>query len=270
VTEEEAEKVLKPLGIRPETRHGVAIAHVFHDDARYQILMEEMKSMGIHFNEEKRRVYETEELEAAKFFHMVPRAQWGYPEPQDDYEQKYFDSATACRICGTGAKQIHPLSVAGTPRFGRGDIVATFWIYEFLVTDRLRNIIAEANLTGMEFWPIIAFSGREQERALNGCWQLHIVNELHSMSPTTKFPSVKLPRGARPCQCGRIGRNIPEEPLRYRRLDLECAKDFNKSSEWLGGGLDTAQLKIVSRRVYDLFIKNKVRGVDFEPIILES
>ncbi len=269
VTEEEAEKVFNPLGIKSEIRHGISIAHLFVDDARYHMLLDEMKRLGIHFNAEMNPIFEREEMNEGEFFHMVPRAQWGYPEPQDDWKNRSYDSSTACRACGTGAKQIRPFFVAGTPKFGRGDIVAMFWVYEFLITDRLRTILEKAGLSGTEFWPLMGFSGHNQERPVEGCWQLHIVNELPRMSLAMEFPSVRLPRGAH-CDCGRIGRNIPREQLRYRRPDLACAKDFNKSNEWLGGGLDTSQLKIVSRRVYDVFARNNVRGVDFEPIIIED
>ena len=270
VTEEEAEKALKPLGIRFEVKRGVAIAYLFLDDARYPTVIDKMKSMGIHFNEEKRRLFGKEEMEVADFFHMVSRAQWGYPEPQEDYGRKSFDKSTACRMCGTGAKQVRPFSLRGTPRFGRGDIVSLFWVYEYIVTEHLKKIVEGAGLTGAEFWPVMAFSERGKEQPLKGTYQLYITSVLRPMSPEMRYPAVRLPRGIQPCECERIGRNLPIEPLRYRRSDLANAKDFNKSSEWLGGGLDTAQMKIVSRRVYDLFIKNKFRGVDFEPIVLES
>lgn len=268
--EKEAESVLKLLGIKSVARHGGTIVHLYVDDVRYKKLMDEVRSRGLTFHEERNLMFEEREMKAGEFFQMVSRAQWGYPEPQDDYKSRIFDRSSACRICGTGAKQIHPFSVAGTPRFGRGDVVALFWVYEFLVTDHLKNIMEEANLTGMEFWPLMALSKQKQQRQLGGAWQLYITSELPPMSPRMRFPPVRLPRGAQPCECGRVGRNIPDEPLRYKRADLANAKDINKSNEWLGGGLDTTQLKTVSRRVYDLFVKHNIKGVDFEPIVVED
>lgn len=269
MTDEEAETVLKPLRIRAEARHGLAIVRIFVDDVKYRKLIEDMKSRGIHYNEEKNPIFEKEEMEAAEFFHMVPREQWGYPEPQDDWGGRSYDKSTGCGSCGTGAKQVHPFFVKGPPRFGRGDITALFWVYEFLVTNRLRDIIAEPDFTGVEIWPVMNYAKQKEESPLKGCWQLRFQNELPPMAPSTKFPEVRLPRGAH-CSCGRIGRNIPQEPLRYREADLLCAKDFNKTHEWLGGGLDTSQLKIVSRRVYEVFSKNRIKGADFEPITIEE
>jgi len=164
---------------------------------------------------------------------------------------------------------VHPFFVKGPPKFGRGDIVALFWVYEFLVTDRLRDIVRQSTPTGADFWPVMDYADSKEKRALKGCWQLRFLNELPPMSPEMKFPHVRLPRDAR-CDCGRIGRNIPREPLRYRRVDLECAKDFNRTHEWLGGGLGTSQLKVVSRRVCEEFKKHGIKGVDFEPITIEE
>jgi hypothetical protein len=269
VTEGEAIRVLIPLGINADVAHDVAVIRLFLDDPRYEQVIQGLKRAGVHYNQEIRPTFEEEEIATAEFFHMVPRAQWGYPEPEDDWGGRSYDKETACPTCGTGAKQIHPFFVKGPPRFGRGDITALFWVYEFLITDRLKDIIEAANLTGAEIWPIMRYPGRGDEQRLDGCWQLRFLNELPPMSPSMRFPEVRLPRGAH-CSCGRIGENIPHEPLRYRREDIQCAKDFNKTSEWLGGGLDTAQLKIVSRRVYEVFTKNHVKGVDFEPITIEE
>lgn len=265
-----ARGVLQALGLTPNIKYGVAIVILQTNDKKYESLKHRLSELDIHYTEEIMPVFDEEEMENAEYYHLAPRVQGGYPEPQSDYAREAHDTSFACSDCGKGYVQNHPYALRVPPRFGKNDVMAMFWTYELLVTDRLRQLIEEAELSGTEFWPVLRYSGDAAYEPMGGIHQLFVSSTLPPMSKRTVFPLVdRLPSKKNPCSCGRLGRNIPVQ-LRYDRKNLDCAEDFNRTHEWLGGGLDTVPLKVVSRATYDLFIKHKIRGVDFEPVLIEG
>jgi len=267
---DKAAELLRPLGFNADEKTWIQEVSVPFADDRRGLLTHGLKLMGISYTEIEYQEFDETELEAADYLHMTAEAMWGYPQPEDDYEKLVFDPSTSCPKCGQGAKQVKPFMVKGKPGFDKNDIVAMFWTYELLVTEKLRRLIEDAELTGIEFWPLLKYRGGATSEEIKGAYQLYFTNELPPMSENTRFEIVPLPRGTQPCSCGKLGRNLRGEQMRYRRKDLKGAKDFNKTSEWLGGGFGTTQWKVVSHRVYELFTKNKIRGVRFEPVLIED
>jgi len=268
-----AESVLAPFGFEPNRKPGVDIhsATLFVDDSRYNDLRSLLTSKGIEYAEDQEMFFENNELEEAEFFRMAPAGYWGYPQPEEDfdlYRKESYDVSTKCGICRNGSIQNRPLLVKGKPRFGRNDILAIHWEYEFIITDHLKSLIEKANLTGTDFWPIL---DHKKRTPVQGYCQLHIANILPPMSTSTQFELVTLERLPKsPCSCGKTGRNLAIHQMVYRRKDLLDARDFNKTNEWLGGGYGTTQWKVVSAKIYQLFKKHNIRSVTFQPVVIEG
>lgn len=268
--------VFDALGIEYDEKMN-GIVYLFMDDERYPRLKDELSSMGIRPNELKDKQFSEEELNSAEFLHMGSAGYWGYPQPEDEmdaWQRASYDLSTACPKCGYGAIQNRPYLIKGEPKFGRNDILALNWTYEFLVTDRLRRLIEDAGLTGVEFWPLLRY---RKNIPIPGYSQLHVFNTLPPMSPNMEIVDSKLPE-AHPdrCTCGKFGRNPALDPIygvsvpiRYERKSLKEAKDFNLTSEWFGL-FDARPWRIVSRKVYQLFSKQNIKRVAFEPVIVED
>jgi hypothetical protein len=267
-----ADEILRPFGFRASRSSFIHLATVFDDEDRYGELILALKERKIDYRAQCEKVFDSNELTSAEYLLLTTTTLWGYPQPEEEfgYRAASFDMRVGCPQCGKSAKQVKPLMVKSDVVLGKRDITAIFSIYEIIVSGRLQTLIESAGLTGAEFWPLLKYKSGEPGDPMVGYHQLYVNSILPPASSTTIFPVVALPRGLRPCSCGRTGRNWPENQFRYNQSDLTAAKDFNKTHEWLGGGLDTAQLKIVSHRVYELFFKNKIRGVNFEPVILED
>ena len=261
-----------------EVEEGImGIVYLYIDDERYPRLMDELSTMRIKPTEIKDKQFSEEELNSAEFFNMGPAGYWGYPQPEDErdaWQRASYDLSTACPKCGYGAIQNRPFLIRGEPKFGRNDILALNFTYEFLVTDRLKKLIEDASLTGVEFWPLL---GYKKNNPVPGFSQLHVVSTLPPMSPNMEIVDVKLPE-AHPdrCTCGKFARNPALDPvygvsvpIRYERKSLRDAKDFNLTSEWFGL-FDARPWRIVSRKVYQLFSRNGIRRVAFEPVIIEE
>lgn len=267
-----AKEILEPLGFRVSQRSDLQVLRIPVDEHRYRLLASELKKRGIHFSSTKELEFDADEVQVAELLQVVEDAQWGYPQPEDNYKRESYDLSTACSKCGEGARQVKPFMVKNRPNFGRNDIVAMFWTYELLVTERVRRLVEDAGLTGVEFWPLLKYRRSGRFEHIEGAYQLFFVNELPPMSQNTRFQTIAIARAKRasPCDCGRLGLNLQGEQMRYRREDLEGAMDFNRTHEWLGGGFGTTQWKVVSHRVFELFAKNRIKGIKFQPIVIEE
>lgn len=267
-----ANEILRPFGFKASRNTFIHLATVFTDEGRYGELIVELKRLGIDYRVQEEKVFDRNELRAAEYLLLASATLWGYPQPEDNfgYKDASFDMLTACPLCGQGANQAKPLMVRGRIGLGKKDITAMFWIYELIVSSRLRLLTESAGLTGVKFWPLLRYRSGRPGEPIPGYYQLLINSIMPPASGTTVFPVVTLPRGIQACSCGRTGHNWPVNQLRYKRNDLAAARDFNKTFEWLGGGLDTSQLKVVSSRVYEMFVKNKVKGPVFEPVIVQG
>jgi len=266
-----AHRILDPFGIPVNEKSQSQSATLFVDSEEHISLKESLSKNGIRYLELEKMYFEDEELDRAEYLRMSPAGYWGYPQPEEDfdlYRKESYDVSTRCSVCGNGSIQNRPLLVKGKPRFGRNDILAIHWEYEFIVTDHLKSLIEKKNLTGVDFWPILDYKKKSPVR---GYHQLHITNVLPPMSPSTQFEVVTLERLPKsPCSCGKAGRNLAVHQMIYRQKDLLNARDFNKTNEWLGGGYGTTQWKVVSARVYQLFKKNNIRRVTFQPVVIEG
>jgi hypothetical protein len=266
-----ARELLSRYALKPSRGTFIHLVQLPLDDERTEALISELSSKGISYSIKKELVFSETDLENAEFLEMAPKAQAGYPQPEEGYEDETYDSERACNICGRGAEQIRPFKLKRRPGFGRNDIVAMFWTYEFMITENVKDLIEDAGLTGAEFWPILSSGRSGTQSPIDDLHQLRFTNEMPPMSSSTGIETVKLPRMSTPCICGKLGRNLPlSSQIVYRRCNLDDACDFNRTSEWLGGGFDTSQFKIVSNRVYELFSIHGIRGVDFRPVRVEE
>jgi len=266
--------MLEPLGGRASRDTFIHSITLPVSDEKYRQLMGELAQSGISHNEYRNWVFEDGELDEAEFFDMSPAGYWGYPQPEDNYLNESYDMSTACPACGRGYVQTKPYLIKGRPRFGRNDILAINWTYEFLVAERLRKLLLDAGLDGADFWELTDI---KTKTPVPGYYQLLVRNELPPMSPSTRFRKVRLSGDVEPCQCGRLGKALERESefgpvalIKYRRSSLKAAKDFNKTKEWLSEGFDSTQRKIVSAGVRKLFLANEIKSVRFEPVIIEN
>ena len=267
---EKARSLLESYGFKANERSWIQTVDIAIDDERLEPFVENLRKRGTSYTALRHISFDENDLQAAEYLQMSAEVQWGYPQPEDDYESVSYDSSTKCDKCGQGALQNRPFLLKSRPSFSKNDILSMFWTYEFLVTARFREVVEDAGLTGAEFWPLLKYSKGGSSRQIHEAYQLHVTNELPPMSVNTQFEAVEFPSGAEECQCGKLGRNLKGEPMIFKYGALSDAKDFNKTHEWLGGGYGTTQWKVVSREVYRLFSEGKIRGAVFEPALIEE
>jgi hypothetical protein len=184
-----------------------------------------------------------------------------------------YDAAASCRECGAGARVIPPV-IADLARMGRKALDRTAHDGHVIVTDALATAIEQSDLSGVAFLPA---RRRSRQQSDSGFRALSIVNTWPPLSG-----SAHVDRGHRCPVCGRGGHaDLPygvtelryEEPPQ-RAADWNCTWEYfgdyrgsgNPRATRVGG----APALIVSQRVRQLLLRQRVRHVLFEPIFFES
>lgn len=266
---QKAARILNPLGFKANTKPNVNThsATLFTDQPEYRELLKELEDYSIQPSETREMWFEEVELENARLLAMHPEGYWGYPQPEDGFKLESYDTSSACPVCGRGVKQVRPFLISGRPRLGRNDILAMNWTFEFIVTERLKDLIEQAELTGAEFWPLL---NRKDRSEMNSYFQLFFRHELPPMSIDTDFEVIELSTGEAP-RCSHPILNLRLHQMKYSREVISSAEDFNKTWEWLGGGwFGQTQWMVVSHRVFSLFRRNNIKKVKFQPVLIEN
>ncbi len=226
---------------------------IYEDTEGFRILMEEINKHNLFYTFAEGREYTKEEIKAAEFFAV----EIIYPWESDGINAEEFGTQyeRECNQCQCGKKQISELRI-DKRKAKKYDIITIE--PEIIVTERLRNLILEHNLTGCEFGPVADYKGRDE-----------LV--LYQLKPTHIFPKmsstirVEVVENVRCKECHRNGMILRSEAI-YERESLKDACDFNLSYEYFGINLYCKRLLIVSSKVYNLFQKNKIKRCGFEPV----
>jgi hypothetical protein len=254
---EKTKSMLDLLGIeaKVETKDTLQAISLFTDTEQYINLIQKLNELSVDYSESKEKVYSKRDLDSAQLFRMIANVYCGYPQPEE-YEKVSYDLKTGCPDCSNGMIQNAPLRIL-KPKIWLNDVYGVHWIYEYVTTEKFRELIEREQFTGFEFWPII---NHRTNKKHDDIFQLFITGTMPPMNPEAIIES-----GIEPCKCGKRGYTLKDIPI-YMNDSIKEIKDFNKSIEWLGGMLGSWQIPIVSKQVYRFFVKNKIRGLRFEPV----
>lgn len=275
--EAEAKKLYEVAGIKFKPcieNSAMYVLEVFNDTDEYLKVLERFKTHPPKIvTKTEDEVFTQEELLSAPLLQMVPNAhRGGYPQPisgerQIDYLRCSYDMTSGCPGCSKGLLQNRPLRLSGGIKIGKtNDISGIFWLREYIVTRKLRELIENARLTGVEFWPIIKHGNGEFFEDL---FQLKITGELPPMSPKTiiKHQALRKFRYTYNCDCGAL---TVEERVHYRADDIADVPDFALTYEWLGGNYEFWRWPFMSHKAYQLFHDNKIKGIRWYPPTIDD
>ena len=125
------------------------------DDPRYQWignLQRQFREEGKFFflGWEIKRRYSRRELEAAELFCLWITAVF---EPAGEQCGTVYDESTACPICGAGRTQVTNL-ILDLRKVPKGKDIARTIAHEWIVSQRLAEILLDAGMTGFELRPV--------------------------------------------------------------------------------------------------------------------
>jgi ribosomal protein L37E len=224
-------------------------------DWRLSVLLDELERLKIRPFIREDRVYTEEELLSAKLLLLTVTEYTG--DGADTFGTE-FDDSKACSHCGLGLVQQSDL-IIDKREMGETDIAITY-SFEVVISAKLASLIKTHELTGYELRLVHHFQQYEGDEP--ELFQLFCTNVLPPMGRATQFEKHKS------CEeCGRHGLFLRSQPC-YTNDVLMVAKDFNYTFEYFGvrRPFVSHQHIVISPRVYDLFLDNKIKNYAVEPI----
>ena len=210
------------------------------------------------------RKYTEKELNDTKLFQMTVRK---YFETVGEDCGTEYDESCACKICGSGRKQISPLRLK-KGRFLHGRDVARTFGGEIVVSKKFVNVIVENGIKGMTFGPVFFGENRAED-----CSQLMIEGQNLELAEQTQFGvnpydfSEKSETEIFKCPQGdNLGLNILSEAYVKDCPPLHTS-DFFISEQTVGlktGYLRPEHLLFCSPGLYRVIKENHLKGFNFE------
>lgn len=246
-----------PFPKKQSTR--IFVIELYNDDSNYEKLVSYFQEHNIDpvsFSEE---IFNEKERLEAIVMRMVPNAhKGGYPQPDSKYIDASYDKNSGCPKCTYGKIQNRPLRLSGAIKMGkRDDISGIWWLREFIVTKRFKELVEEAGLTGCEFWPVVKHGTNEP---FEDIFQLKITGVMPKMAKETRI--IQDPEYSN--KCGHV-RTYVEGRICYNARDLENVPDFALTQEWFGMWGEIWRWPFMSQKAYRLFKENKISGMRFYP-----
>lgn len=132
---------------------------------------------------------------------------------------------------------------------------------EIVISEKVKDILLSAEISGIKF----ANVNHKNTRIKNdfNVYQLLIDNTISKMDESTTV--YYDPMGY--CRyCDNHGMLLTSLP-KYKKVDIKNIKDFNLTYEYFGGGEAGFKNIIVSRKVFELFKRNKLKGCMYDIVL---
>lgn len=262
-------KINMPMKER-KIKDTLRVIEVYKDTDDYIGVTEALKEFGVTCKPTETMEFNKVEMESAPLLRMIPKHhRAGYPQPEkgsktNNYLSISFDFNTGCPYCTRGWLQNAPLHLRNDVKLGTADITGIWWLNEFIVSKKLREIIEQAKLSGCEFWPVVSHKTGEY---FEDIFQLKITAELSPMAEETNIYRNDYFLGQPVCPAG-CGELVVKGLAYYHSAVLQNLSDFALSNEWNGARGDRWRLPFVSQKTYRLFQKHKIKGVWYQPAIV--
>ena len=260
------EQVLRRLGIdyekgiTPASDYSSVVFSIHEDDPAWPEIDQLVRELDC-FNMVWTRFTE-EEILACEWVRLCPGFEKGYPQPERNMQYAEKTYGWTCRSCGLESEQKAAFRIKKELGMGRQDFVTLYWTYSILCTQRVVRKIQEADLHGVEIWPVVLHS-RDVPSA--------VLSQL--VFPTVAKPGLDPRDKDEPEYCGDCGITKygyhSRGYMHIRREALHEDADAQLTSEWFGSDTKTGHREIlISNRFARLILAEGWRGVSLKGVIL--
>lgn len=214
---------------------------------------------------------------------MVSTGQFEYPQPEDNYFELTYASHNVCSQCQIGKRQINPFRLRSEPKAKHSQFIGLNWVFdEIFVRDKAIELFDRENVTGIRYSSVILNKTKEPLVTIK---QLHVDTILSPglLTDNLNFEICQRPSDKKQIMflkknnpsfldnefCGRKKYNYPMRGAMTLKKELfEHQPDFVRTYEWFGSGGSASRPILVSKKVRNIIMKEKLRGAFFRPIFL--
>lgn len=262
-------ELLHKIGYRGRSEFGVFL-RFRRDDPRLEVVRRTLQSYEVDFSERIEKEYSPEELKTCDLLVMVCSFSAGSGFV---YFQTKYEFSAACPTCFAGWRYATPLFL-DTKKMGKKEIAATY-DGEVIVGKRVAALL-QGDFSGLVLRPVYHYTKRDTPSGY-----FHLTSD-SVLPPFCKTHSKFLLSDQLCPRCGRSGFfDTTKGPLElaYHTTDLPPGtwRDVNVTWELFGyyKSAEETEVKlpmvshpylVVSNRVAELFLANKIRSVRFFPV----
>ena len=252
------DEFIKNNGLPPLKSQMNDIRVLYGSDEYWKIkkLSDDSQKYGIKIVEHTYEVhYNKSEISNAMFFELKLGI-FGREDYTKSFSTEYTDFY--CESCDTH-QYIPKNDVYINKTEFRGKDIATSMNCnnEIIVSNKMKKLIEEAKLTGVEFYSAHHYNNRIKNDY--SAWHMSVTS---IMPPIDKSMPVFIIENY--CHLCKKHHILPLSYVRYKHEELEKSSDFNLSCETFGPGWYGSPKLIISRNVFDLIKQNKIKGCRFE------
>ena len=245
------------------------VFYLYEDMDSYAKIIEEI----IPFNliEITTTEFDKNEIDNAEWYEIfAPPCQ--YPQPEDGYEELVFNTNDRCPICGFGKMQINPYQLKKRPKQKGNQFWGIFWEQDALFcSSEIKNLLERESIKGIHFiQPVL-----KGNIPIEGYYQIIIETTLEKgfnpKNTTERICRYKKdnwrPDGLDTKNlkyCGKMQYDYPRKGgYTFSRKIFYDNIDFCRSKEYFENG---ERVNMISKKVYETIVKNKLKGLIIEPI----
>jgi hypothetical protein len=214
---------------------------------------------------------------------MLSTGYFGYPQPEDTYFEMTYSIEDVCFQCKIGKKQINPFRFRSEPKAKHSQFLGLNWIFdEIFVREKVIEAFAKENLPGIRFSSPVF---NKTQAPLETIKQLHVDTVLDPglITDNLNFEICQKPIDKKQIEfykknnpdyldkkfCGQKKYNYPMRGAMTLKKELFKNKpDFVRTFEWFGSGSSSSRPILISKRVREIILKEKLRGAFFRPVFL--
>jgi hypothetical protein len=195
------------------------------------------------------------DMESAEWYEF-DTGTYQYPMPDDDsgYLEQTFDLTHYCPECGIGKVQNNPFRLKHEPKQKNNQFWGLFWEYDAIfVHEETKNILQKENINGIHFiQPVL----HKNSKPIDRFYQLIIENILDKGLDKSNVEKLT-------CKCGKIKYRFPKnDGCIFDKSIFSFKNDFYVTNDYFGsGGASAFRINIISKRVYEIVRKNKLKGL---------
>ena len=226
--------------------------------------------------------FSEEDEESADWF-MISTGQFGYPQPEDNYFELTYANDNVCRQCQIGKKQINPFRFRSEPKAKHSQFLGLNWVFdEIFVRERAIELFETEKVTGIRYSSPILNKTKEPLVTIR---QLHVDTILSPglITDNLNFEVCRKPTDKKQIKfieknnpgflerdfCGQIKFNYPMRgAMTLKKELLDHQPDFVRTYEWFGSCGSAERPILVSKRVRQMILQEKLRGAFFRPVFL--
>jgi hypothetical protein len=222
--------------------------------------------------------YDKTDMENAEWY-TIYAGEYQYPQPDDDFEylNYTFDLTNYCPECGIGKIQNNPFRLKHEPKQKNNQFWGLYWERDAIfVREETKNILKKENTKGIHFiQPVLHKNNKpidmfyqliietELEKGLNKNNVQKVTCKLNNEEDNNKDTNKKY--------CGRIKYFFPKgDGCIFNKNLFSSNIDFYITGEYFGSGGYAGKVNIISKRVYEIIKKNKLKGLKIEPIMYKN